>query len=621
MTWFSSAHGLNRANRQTAGHPRTVRRSSRRPSLRSRPRLEELECRALPSTFTVLNTADSGPGSLRDTIAAAQSGDTIVFDPSLNGQTITLTSGELAFNQSLNIRGPGADLLTVSGNNAGRVFDLTGSGADVTIAGLTIADGLATQGGGIENAASNLTLSGDVLANNQAVGLPGGLGEGGGVFNGSAATLRARDSAFDGNVVQGGAAAGTNGDAGAAFGGGLFNAGVATVSDSTFTANQTHGGDGGPQGVGGNGDGGAVMNEGSLTVEDSAFLSNQAIGGSHGRLTQFPFIGAGAAAGIYNVAALTVRDSVFTGNLAVGGAGYAGLRGGNGNGAAILSSAFPGAPPASAAIGDCTFTANEAVGGAGGTGAPGGQGSAAGVLADRGTATIRDCAFYGNLAMGGPGGAGGNGGAAKGGALRIAGRDGDISVLVADSIFAENNQAIGGTAGSGGVGGLASGGAIANIQDFANSYSQTLTLRDCLVQGNQALGGAGAVGGAAHGGGISTEGGPTLTAGGISTAVADSLVADNVAQGGDGSAGHGGNGLGGGLFNDAHSVLTVTGSTVTGNQADGGAGAPGFSDGQGIGGGLYIAAGADVYLDALTVISGNHASTNSDDVFGSYTLI
>src|SRR6266478_7088651 len=35
------------------------------------PRLESLEDRSLPSTLTVLNNADSGPGSLRDTIAVA----------------------------------------------------------------------------------------------------------------------------------------------------------------------------------------------------------------------------------------------------------------------------------------------------------------------------------------------------------------------------------------------------------------------------------------------------------------------------------------------------------------------------------------------------------------------
>jgi hypothetical protein len=45
------------------------------------------------------------------------------------------------------------------------------------------------------------------------------------------------------------------------------------------------------------------------------------------------------------------------------------------------------------------------------------------------------------------------------------------------------------------------------VQSFANNNVQSLTLSDCVVQDNEAVGGAGAVGKAAHDGGISTEGG------------------------------------------------------------------------------------------------------------------
>ena len=47
------------------------------------------------ATITVTNTNDNGPGSLRQALADAVDGDTINFNSSLNGQTITLTSGEL----------------------------------------------------------------------------------------------------------------------------------------------------------------------------------------------------------------------------------------------------------------------------------------------------------------------------------------------------------------------------------------------------------------------------------------------------------------------------------------------------------------------------------------------
>ena len=65
-----------------------------RSSVRRRrlaPRLEALEARLVLSTLTVTSAADSGLGSLHAAIAAAGSGDTIVFAPSLDGQTIRLT--------------------------------------------------------------------------------------------------------------------------------------------------------------------------------------------------------------------------------------------------------------------------------------------------------------------------------------------------------------------------------------------------------------------------------------------------------------------------------------------------------------------------------------------------
>ena len=58
--------------------------------------------------FTVTNTSDSGPGSLRDAIQQAENRagpDEIEFDPGLSGQTIFVTSGPLQIRSDLNIRG------------------------------------------------------------------------------------------------------------------------------------------------------------------------------------------------------------------------------------------------------------------------------------------------------------------------------------------------------------------------------------------------------------------------------------------------------------------------------------------------------------------------------------
>ena len=75
--------------------------------------------------LTVTSAADDdNPGSLRSVIAQANSGDTIAFDSSLANQTITLTRGEIRINPGKNITIDGASAanLTISGNNASRIF-------------------------------------------------------------------------------------------------------------------------------------------------------------------------------------------------------------------------------------------------------------------------------------------------------------------------------------------------------------------------------------------------------------------------------------------------------------------------------------------------------------------
>src|SRR5690349_21818579 len=95
---------------------------------------------AYATTIAVTNTNDNGAGSLRQALAIANDGDTITF--AVTG-SIVLTTGELLVDKSISISGPGASLLAVDGNANGRVFHI-GPGTTVTIAGLTIRNGMVT---------------------------------------------------------------------------------------------------------------------------------------------------------------------------------------------------------------------------------------------------------------------------------------------------------------------------------------------------------------------------------------------------------------------------------------------------------------------------------------------
>ena len=166
------------------------------------------------ATITVTSTADSGTGSLRDTLAAASSGDNINF--SVTG-TITLRGGPLTIDKSLTISGPGASDLAISGNHTDGVF-VVKSGATVTVSGLTIENGKALNGGG-GGGISNLGI---LTVTNSAVTGNSALNFGGGIEN--FGTLTLTNSTVAGNT------------AGCCHGGGIGNSGTLTVKN-TILAN------------------------------------------------------------------------------------------------------------------------------------------------------------------------------------------------------------------------------------------------------------------------------------------------------------------------------------------------------------------------------------------------
>ena len=89
-------------------------------------------------------STSAGNFSLREAIFNSIAGGSINFAPSLTGGTITLTQGQLVIDKALTIKGLGADKLTISGDNASRVFkvdDALNTASRVFIDGLTIANG------------------------------------------------------------------------------------------------------------------------------------------------------------------------------------------------------------------------------------------------------------------------------------------------------------------------------------------------------------------------------------------------------------------------------------------------------------------------------------------------
>ncbi|MDY6901458.1 MAG: SdrD B-like domain-containing protein, partial [Cyanobacteriota bacterium] len=291
--------------------------------------------KAFADTFTVTNTNDSGTGSLRDAVAQAEANpgaDTIVFDGSLAGQTITLTSkdsniqtlrnkscssfsgnydpyGALQITESLTIDGSSAPGITISGNwngtdksNQGnRVFYIPSpnnrpngsSSAAVTLNlnDITLDKGNAgplNGGGDFDNPCSNggniyFDSNGGEL-NLTRVNIKGGHANDGGGLNVERGDLNIFNSTLSDNL--------TRDDGGAIdFSGG----GTATLVNSTLAKNTAgFGSAGSPTNRGGairldgrmnmtyvtvahnfaKGEGGFIENNGTLNIRNSLIVNN-----------------------------------------------------------------------------------------------------------------------------------------------------------------------------------------------------------------------------------------------------------------------------------------------------------------------------------------------------------
>ncbi|MEL6930133.1 MAG: choice-of-anchor Q domain-containing protein, partial [Cyanobacteria bacterium J06600_6] len=197
------------------------------------------------STLEDENDGDFSDGdlSLREAIAAAESGDTITFSSNLNGSTINLSLGELVIDKNLTIDGLGSDQLTINAAENSRVFNVDDGNEDnlleVAIDGLTITGGDISRefeensnGGGIFSR-ENLELTNSVVSGN-AAGLLGG-----GIYS-SGARLDISNTTVDDNSALRPVAIGQT------RGGGIATvSSIVEISNSQITNNQASIGGGG----------------------------------------------------------------------------------------------------------------------------------------------------------------------------------------------------------------------------------------------------------------------------------------------------------------------------------------------------------------------------------------
>jgi hypothetical protein len=187
--------------------------------------------------------------------------------------TITLAAELPAITTAVEIAGPGAGALTISGNHAVRPLGVGFTTETVTISNLTIADGKSKFGGAMTNSAELLRLIGVVVRGNEAVEEGGTdvFPAGGAIYN--QGKLQVIASTIAENVARGGGASNQNSPSGGAVYSGSSSELV--LEDSTLSGNRTI-----ATGTGGAStslsQGGAILNFGVVRIVRSTINGNTA---------------------------------------------------------------------------------------------------------------------------------------------------------------------------------------------------------------------------------------------------------------------------------------------------------------------------------------------------------
>ncbi|MDX1992439.1 MAG: choice-of-anchor Q domain-containing protein [bacterium] len=204
------------------------------------------QCTAVCYVSLTGNDANGGTsfGDAKRTIQAAvdqvDDGGDVIVDDGTYVETVDIP-------KNVTITGQGAGVTIVDGDAAGTVFEIVDSLLDVTLAEMTITNGLGDTGGGVYSASSDVTIENAEITENES------NTSGGGVFNELGGLILIIDSEITEN-----SATGTGG------GGGVYNLiGRTELRNSTVADNES------------NGPGGGIRNfEGTVVLIGSTVDSN-----------------------------------------------------------------------------------------------------------------------------------------------------------------------------------------------------------------------------------------------------------------------------------------------------------------------------------------------------------
>jgi len=324
----------------------------------TRLRMEHLEDRLVPSTFTVNTTLDAvnptdGQLSLREAIIRANThagADVIllptgVFKITLDGANENANAtGDFDVTDAVTIRGAGAGITVMDAQQKDRLFDVVGSfvvkfvdvtlrhgngpnngaavqaeNADLTLVRCTVTDNTALVGGGINADRGNVTLIDSTVARNVSQGVGGGIHTGTGILTMSGSTVRRNLSGGQGGGIDATTATVKNstvsGNSALQNGGGI-RAGTATLTNSTVSGNFARNG------------GGILADSATLTSctvsGNSAGIDAGGIGATTANLTNCTISGNFATnqgGGIFAITTATLLNCTITENSAHTGGG------------------------------------------------------------------------------------------------------------------------------------------------------------------------------------------------------------------------------------------------------------------------------------------------------------